>query len=161
LWGNFGAQGIAVEEISTWNEFQGATRGMFASRQEAGIAWRLYRSTAQSRVFWSGGAAAEDAAEAWARLNRGSTLGMTEPAMNLANETRELDWYLEARPRWQAASRGFALGASGDVHVFQSARGISLESIWRDEFYALLRNPSVNRIVYHVVMPDGEVIIVP
>jgi hypothetical protein len=94
-------------------------------------------------------------------IEQGVDVGMTEPAMNLANETRELDWYLEARPRWQAASRGFALGASGDVHVFQSARGISLESIWRDEFYALLRNPSVNRIVYHVVMPDGEVIIVP
>jgi len=42
-------------------------------------------------------------------------------------------------------------GASGDVHVFQAAEGVRLQSIWaKIEYPSLSRNPAVN-FIYHVV----------
>jgi hypothetical protein len=38
------------------------------------------------------------------------------------------------------------------VHVFQEAEGVSIRSIWaQTEYPALIRNPNVTSIIYHVV----------
>ncbi len=105
------------------------------------------------RVFWSGGKVAQEAAEQWARSTGSTTLEMTATGQELAQVTKGMDWLTEARPLWSAASRDFARGASGTVHVFHNARGVSLESVWRlVEYPELISNPNV-RIIYHVVWP--------
>jgi hypothetical protein len=109
------------------------------------------------RVFWSGGRAAEDAAQSFAKQNGGVVIGETFPGRSLANSTRGAAWN-DVRPIWVDLSREFARGAHGPVDVFQNARGLSLDSIWRTEFQELLRNPSVTSINFHVVMPDGSVV---
>jgi len=38
-----GAEALARPLPATWNEFQGLTRGSFATRREAGVAWRAFR----------------------------------------------------------------------------------------------------------------------
>ncbi|GAP62736.1 hypothetical protein ARMA_1159 [Ardenticatena maritima] len=88
---------------------------------------------------------------------------MTDIGKQLEQISQVLDWFTEARPLWIQASRNFALEASGEVHVFQVAeRGVSLQSIWATiEYPTLLTNPRVTAIIYHVVMPDGNVITLP
>ncbi len=72
-----------------------------------------------------------------------------------------------ARALWRAASEAYARGASGAVHVFQEAEGVNIRSIWaQTEYPALIRNPNVTSIIYHVVersegvatllIPSGE-----
>jgi len=101
-----------------------------------------------ARVFWSGSAEARQAAMDWATAHGGQTLEMTARARELA--ASNLEW-TEAKPLWEAASREFAQGASGDVHVFQAAEGVRLKSIWaKIEYPSLSRNPAVN-LIYHVV----------
>jgi len=113
------------------------------------------------RVFWSGGDAARDAAATWAKANGATTLEMTQAGQQLTQTTKGLDWLTQARPAWVDASRSFAEGAVGDVHVFQSgARGVSLQSIWRDtEFPTLMQNNNVNNIFYHVITPEGVTVV--
>ena len=108
---------------------------------------------ATPRVFWSGGDAARDAAAAWAKANGATTLEMTQTGQELDQTTKGLDWLTQGRPAWADASRNFAQGAAGDVHVFQSgSRGVSLQSIWRDtEYPTLMQNNNVNNIIYHVI----------
>jgi len=118
---------------------------------------RMLATPETRRVFWSGGRAAEDAAQTFAKQNGGVVIGETCPGRSLANSTRGAAWN-DVRPMWVDLSREFARGARGPVDVFQNARGLSLDSIWRTEFQELLRNPSVTSINYHVVMPDGSVV---
>jgi len=104
------------------------------------------------RVFWSGGKVAQQAAEAWAKANNATTLEMTEVGQRLQETTKGLDWLTQARPQWVTASQEFAAGAIGEVHVFQNAAGVSLQSIWATvEYPALMSNQNVTRIIYHVV----------
>jgi RHS repeat-associated protein len=112
------------------------------------------------RIFWSGGRAAEEAAQNFAKQNGGVVIGDTFPGLSLTRSTRAAAWD-DVRPMWVDLSRDFARGARGPVDVFQNARGLSMDSIWRTEFQELLRNPSVTSINYHVVMPDGSVVLVP
>lgn len=63
--------------------------------------------------------------------------------------TRSLEW-VAARPIWQQASADFAGGASGTVHVFQSAAGLRLESVWATIEYPILQKNGVT-IIYRVV----------
>ena len=123
----------------------------------------LPRATAGTgRVSWSGGEAARDAAAAWASSNGATTLEMTISGARIARIAPRLDWQGRARSLWIQASEKFASGAAGEVHVFQDSTGVSLQSIWSTvEYPALRSNPSVARIIYHVIMPDGEVIVVP
>lgn len=113
------------------------------------------------RVFWSGGDAARDAAAAWAQANGATTLEMTQAGQQLAQTTKGLDWLTQARPMWVDASRNFAEGSAGDVHVFQSGTwGVSLQSIWRDtEYPTLMQNNNVNNIIYHVITPEGVTVV--
>jgi RHS repeat-associated protein len=112
------------------------------------------------RVFWSGGRAAEDAAREFARANGGVVIGDTFAGRALARSAQNVAWS-DVRPLWVDLSREFARGAQGSIDVFQNARGLSLDSIWRSEHVELLRNPAVTSINYHVVMPDGSVVPVP
>jgi hypothetical protein len=60
-----------------------------------------------------------------------------------------LEW-AAARPIWQQGSADFAGGASGTVHVFQSAAGLRLESVWATIEYPILQKNGVT-IIYRVV----------
>jgi RHS repeat-associated protein len=101
------------------------------------------------RAFWSGEGAME-AAMAWAKANGGVTLEMTEAGQAAANATAGLSREA-ATPIWEAVSREFAAGASGEVHVFQGPV-VRINSIWATvEYPTLSSNPNVTNIVYHVV----------
>jgi hypothetical protein len=109
------------------------------------------------RVFWSGGDAAREAAEAFAKASGGTTLEMTAVGQRLQQTTKGLDWLTEAKPMWEAASADFARGATGPVNVFQNgSRGVSLESVWRGTEFPLLQQQG-NPLNYHIVMPNGVV----
>ena len=113
-------------------------------------------ASAPARVFWSGGAEARLAAESFAKANGATTLEMTEAGQRLQQITKGMDW-ADAKPLWEAASRDFAQGASGPVHVFQNGnRGVSLESIWRNVEYPILKQNG-NGIIYNVTTPAGPV----
>ena len=100
-----------------------------------------------TRVFYSGGRQAQLAAEDWANANGAITLEL--PADTPYGQVK-------------AASKAFAQGAAGEVNVFQSASGVRLQSIWATtEYPALVENPNVTGIRFHVVMPDGSVAILP
>jgi RHS repeat-associated protein len=114
----------------------------------------------EQHVFWSGGRVAEDAARAFANANNGIILGDTTAGRALAQSTAGVAWS-EARSQWLSISQDFARSASGEVNVFQNARGISVDSIWRNEYQVLIQNPNVTRINYNVVMPNGSIVTVP
>lgn len=111
-------------------------------------------------VFWSGGRVAEDAARAFAKANGGAVIGDTAAGRALAASTKGVSWS-QARSQWLSLSEDFARRASGEVHVFQNARGLSVDSIWRSEFRILKQNPNVTKTNFNVVMPDGSIIRVP
>ncbi len=103
-------------------------------------------------TFWSGGEAAKKAASDWAKKNNAQILEMTPQGKQLEQSAKELDWLTEARPKWIEASKDFAELAVGDVHVFQNAKGVSLQSVWRQaEYPALKNNRNVSNIIYHIV----------
>ncbi len=108
------------------------------------------------RVFWSGGDEARSAAEAFAKANGSTTLEMTSAGQELQKLTQGMDW-VDAKPLWEAASRDFAEGAQGAVHVFHNgSRGVSLESVWRNIEYPVLRENG-NDIIYNVTTSSGTV----
>lgn len=81
---------------------------------------------------------------------------MTPAGKSLEKLTKVMDWS-EAKPLWEAASREFAEGASGSVNVFQNgSRGVSLESVWRNIEYPVLKQNG-NNIIYNVTTPSGVV----
>ncbi|HUB77547.1 MAG TPA: RHS repeat-associated core domain-containing protein, partial [Bryobacteraceae bacterium] len=96
-------------------------------------------------VFWSGGAEAQAAAEAFAAEIDGTTLGMTEAGQELEALTQGMDW-ADARPLWNALSADFAAAASGDVTAFISSSA-SLSSIFFEtELGILLENEAVTSL---------------
>jgi RHS repeat-associated protein len=114
----------------------------------------------KTAVFWAGGRVAEEAARAFATANGGTILRDTAAGRALAQSTANIPWW-EARPQWLSLSEDFARSASGEVNVFQNARGVPLNSMWRNEYEILLENPNVTGIRYWIVMPDGSVIPTP
>jgi RHS repeat-associated protein len=109
------------------------------------------KSPAAARVFWSGGKAAQDAAEQWAVANGANTLEMTAEGQSTEAAAKGLDWLTQARPMWVDASQKFASSASGEINVFQGSY-ISTQSVWATtEYPALMANPNVTNIVYHGV----------
>jgi RHS repeat-associated protein len=104
-----------------------------------------------TRVFWSGGNAAQTAATKYAVENGGETLGMTPAGQAVEAATKGMPWE-QAEPLWNAASKKFAEGASGVVHVFIDADSSDPDGIWaRTELPALVANPNVTDIDFHVV----------
>ena len=106
-------------------------------------------ATKESRVFWSGGVKAMNAAADYAKANGMKTLEMTRAGQNLANLTEGMPWS-EAGPMWQRLSAVYAKGAKGTVHVFHNANGVRLESVWTTVEYPILKQNGVE-IVYHLV----------
>ena len=111
-------------------------------------------------VFWAGGRAARDSARAFAKANGGTVIADTAAGRALVRSTANIPWS-QARTQWVSLSEDFARNASGEVYVFQNARGVPLDSIWRNEYQILTRNPNVTGINFSVVMPDGSVVPVP
>ena len=100
------------------------------------------------RVFWSG-PGAKEAAEAFAKANGGKTLEMTLAGKILDKVTTPSNFkYL--KPLWNAASQNFARGAKGQVNVFQSNKGVRLESVWAKREFPILKQQK-NKIKYHIV----------
>jgi hypothetical protein len=53
---------------------------------------------------------------------------------------------------WQALSVRWAQGASGEVHVFQRAEGVFVNSFWAKwEYPTLTENDNVASIIYHAL----------
>jgi RHS repeat-associated protein len=115
----------------------------------------------EARVFWSG-EGSEVAASAWARSVPGAiTIAQTQEGAHALAQTAGMDWFA-ARPIWANASREFATGARGAVHVFQSAYGVARQGIWATvEYPALVENADVTEIIYHVVLEDGRIVQIP
>jgi hypothetical protein len=112
-----------------------------------------------ARAFWSG-PGARTAAEAWAKANGAVTLEMSAIGREAEELTNSLPWE-QARPIWEKASQEFAATAAGEIHVFQG-NVVRLESIWaKIEYQAWRVNSDVTRIIYHHVMEDGSVVVVP
>jgi hypothetical protein len=114
----------------------------------------------KAAVFWAGGRAAEDGARSFARATGGTVLADTAAGRALAQSTVAIP-SSEARSQWMSLSQDFARSASGEVNVFHNARGVPLNTMWRNEYEILLENPNVTGIKYWVVMPDGSVVPAP
>lgn len=99
------------------------------------------------RVFWSGGTTAREGAEAFARSTGGQTLEMTKTGKFL-NAITTQKTYPYLKPAWNRASQNFAKGADSTVDVFQSTKGVRLESVWKTVEYPVLMKS--NPIKYHL-----------
>jgi hypothetical protein len=97
------------------------------------------------RVFWSGPGTSE-AASTWAQANGGNTLDLSRiGAVSEDLSRQQLGQVVDV------ASKIFAEGASGDIHVFQGPQ-VDLLSTWaRIEYPTLMNNPNVTNIFYHQV----------
>jgi hypothetical protein len=128
-----------------------AIKAIWATTAAKDAALARAAGSGPTRVFWIGGDLAKNAATDWAMTTGGETIGMTAEGRAVDALTTGMSWS-KARPLSVAASERFAAGASGDVHVFQNAAGISVRSIWAEtEYRTLVRNPNVANIIYHVV----------
>ena len=103
---------------------------------------------------------AEDAAKRFAATSRGVVVGDTAAGRALTRSTDGVPWE-QARHGWLRLSEDFAWSAKGEVNVFQNSRGLSLDSIWRNEYQILKQNPNVTGVNFHVVMTDGSIVTVP
>lgn len=116
----------------------------------AGISWgRLLFASNSSRVFWSGSRSSKLAAEIFAKNKGATTLEMTLQGKLLQAVTNKYTYNL-LKPLWDRASANFARGAQGPVDVFQSAKGVRVESVWATKEYPKLIQQG-NQINFHVV----------
>ncbi len=67
-----------------------------------------------------------------------TTLEMTRVGKNLTTLTKGMPWS-EAEPMWKRLSTVYAKGAKGTIHVFQSSRGVGINSIWGTVEYPILK----------------------
>ena len=97
------------------------------------------RVVQKAAVFWAGGRVAEDAARTFAKANGGTVLADTAVGRALAQSAPTI----QTRAQWLRLSQDFARSASGEVNVFQNARGVPLDTMWRNEYEILMTNPNV------------------
>jgi hypothetical protein len=102
---------------------------------------------AKGRVFWSG-PGAKGAAESFAKANGAQTLEVTLAGKALDKITTPGN-FKYVKPLWNAASKNFAKGAKGPVDVFQSSKGVRLESVWAKKEFPILKQQG-NNINYHL-----------
>jgi RHS repeat-associated protein len=95
-----------------------------------------------SRVFWSGGKAAKNAAAGYARTHNARTLEMTIAGDFMNTVSPYLPRSL-TKPIWNKLSSNFAKGAAGDINVFHNAAGVSMKSTWRTIEYPILKNSNL------------------
>ena len=158
---DIGVNGYSVQNTISFGESTFEIGSALGLARLSGVKWTRQSLVRTGKTFWSGGSPARTAADRWAGANAGTTLEMSSAGRNLTRMTRGMSWQ-QARPLWVAESRNLAASASGEVHVFQSATGVSTNSIWATvEYPRLMSNPNVTNIVGHVVMSNGTVVTVP
>jgi RHS repeat-associated protein len=97
-----------------------------------------------SRVFWSGGDDAFEAAVGFSRSTGGTTLEMTRAGKNLTNLTKDMPWE-QARPLWERLSRVYAKGAKGPVYFFRGSN-YNPNGIWNTVEKPILRSRNIRII---------------
>ncbi len=104
-----------------------------------------------TRVFWTGGEAAETAATKYAVENGGETIGQTAVGRAAQAATRGLPWE-QVEPVWMGASKTFAEGASGQAHAFINLELAREGSVWATtELPALVKNANVSDVIFHLI----------
>jgi RHS repeat-associated protein len=134
------AVGGALKYASAW---AGAQSSALASRMG-----NVLTGSGPGRVFWSGGVGARSAAESFAMTTGGQTLEMTRVG-RLLDAVTTSKTYPYVKPLWNKASQMFARGAEGAVDVFQSSKGVRLESVWGTVEYPELMKQGAT-INYHL-----------
>jgi RHS repeat-associated protein len=146
-WTEFAANAvIGAVTVGIAGELAAAKTGATAIKDTASL----------GRTFYSG-PGAESAAKSFALQKGGTTI--LDTAEGQANNIIYAEQgYQAARPPIVAASQEFAQGASGPVHVFQGTK-VATESVWATvEYPALVNNPNVTDIIYHVVDLKGHIL---
>lgn len=146
---NLAAALPGIGQMATGAKFAGATAAILGAvrlTDKASDAFKIAKGA--PRVFWSGSREAKIAAEAFARQSGGTTLEMTLRGKVLDKITTK-QTYPFLKPLWDRASANFAKGANGTVDVFQSSKGVRLESVWAKKEYPRLFQQG-NPINYHI-----------
>jgi len=113
----------------------------------------LFQRSEASRVFWSGGDGAKNAAATFARENGLKTLEMTWSGrvMDVINPVLPK---AVSGPLWTRLSVSFANSTTRDAYVFQNASsGVRINSIWATKEYDILIEKGVNIHFYNVWNP--------
>jgi RHS repeat-associated protein len=101
------------------------------------------------RVFWAGGEKARQAAAAFAKSIKGTTIGETRAGQNLANliQQKNIPWDGAggAREMWARLSAVYARGASSPAYFIPGSR-ISPQSIWFTVEKPILENRGITII---------------
>jgi RHS repeat-associated protein len=88
----------------------------------------------KSKVFWSGGKRAREAAEAYAKSVDGEILEMTAQGKALEKWTDEMDWETQAKPLWEKTSQDFAGSAPNKqkhaLVFIDSSKYRGVDSVW-------------------------------
>lgn len=119
-------------------------RPAISARPSTSLLLRSSATKAGSRVFWSGGDVAKNAAADYARANGAKTLEMTLKGRAL----EKLPYNKATAKLWDGASWLFARRASGDAHVFLGPNAPRPGSVFERIERPLLERRG-NRIVPH------------
>jgi RHS repeat-associated protein len=107
--------------------------------------------SASGRVFWSGGGTAGKAfasATEHALLNGGTTLEMTTAGKTLTWLTEKTSYKMTGR-LWNLASKQFAKGAAGDIHMFMDLSRVREGATWFKYELPTLESKGLN-IITHI-----------
>lgn len=109
------------------------------------IGLSIAKSGKAGRVFWSGSREAMIQAMKFAKGSGRVTIEMTKAGKRLGAAK------LSTRQGWIYASKRFAQGAKGIVHVFEAAI-VRADSIWKMYEEPILRvSPKVTKIIKHFI----------
>lgn len=106
--------------------------------------------SATGRIFWSGGGVtgkAFAAATEHAILSGGTTLERTTAGKVLTWMTEKSSYKMTGR-LWNFASRQFAKGAAGDVHMFMDLSKVRDGAIWFTTEAPILESKGLNIITH-------------
>ncbi|MCE3295138.1 MAG: hypothetical protein K0R65_852 [Crocinitomicaceae bacterium] len=103
--------------------------------------------TTNSRVFWSGGAAAKTTAASYAKKEGMKTLEMTMSG-RVMNTLNPIIPRSISNPIWKNLSENFARGASGEAHLFTNGLVPKPTSIWMTVEKPILDKSLVNILIH-------------
>lgn len=102
----------------------------------------------RGRIFWTGGRdVAGVTAENYAKLFGGHTLEMSLKGKYL-EILQKYKGYEAVAPLWEKASREFAQGAAGEVHVFINSSRFRIDGLWNTLEKDILIGK--NKIIEHI-----------
>jgi hypothetical protein len=90
------------------------------------------------------------AATEFATRNGMTTINMTRAGRNLEKLTNGLPDDV-SRSMWERLSAQFAKGAKGEVHVFENANKLDINSTWGKTEYPILMKSKDIKIINHIV----------